>query len=58
MEQCSKASQSMDGRDKYFMAYVPEFDPSYGKSFGSALPALEISVAFFLPKLLPVVHVF
>ena len=53
MEQCSKASQSMDARDKYFMAYVPEFDPSYGKSFGSALPALEVSIALFCQSCYP-----
>lgn len=53
VEQCSKASRSADARDKYFAAYVPEFDPSYGKTLSSEVPALEVSIDYavqFVPR--------
>ena len=42
---CAKAAKSSDARDKYFLSYVGDFNPSASKSLRSELPALEAARA-------------
>ena len=39
---CAEAARSVDARDKYFMNYVPIFDPVPMKAWASVAPSLKV----------------
>ena len=41
MEDCAKAAKSKDARDKYFLAYVGQFDSGHETALRSELPSLQ-----------------